>query len=151
MPNHLAYCLQITHKDQNKLVRLMRCWKKNYLDFEKIVPPPKNYYRGSIGFGDTTENDESLAKKGLVSWYRWNIDNWDTKWNSYDGELLESKDKFVCRFLTAWSPPTAIYTKLEELGFEVKGLWKDEGDSEVHVIGEDYGAWYADVSFEYCG
>lgn len=155
MPNHITNCLEISHKDPKKIKWLKSCWnkKENHLDFGKIIPTPKNYYDGSIGFSKdgSVPTKEEVAAKGQIDWYTWNIDNWGTKWNSYQGTLYDSKDKFVCQFLTAWGPPEPIFDKLTDMGFEVKGLWKDEGDSEVHPIGEDAGNWYTDVSFEYCG
>ena len=149
MPNHITNCLEITHKDPKKIKWLKTCWdaERNGLDFNKIIPQPKNIFTGSLG-----DKERKLCEKeGRDNWYDWNIANWDTKWNSYDGKLYDFEDKFVCMFLTAWSPPEAIFNKLVEKGFSVKGLWKDEGDSEVHQIGEPDHDWYTNVDFDYGG
>ena len=54
----------------------------------------------------------NYLKYGYVSWYRWSIDNWGTKWNSYEAEYL-SDNKIT--FQTAWSFPKPIIQKLSEL------------------------------------
>lgn len=52
------------------------------------------------------------------NWYTWSIQNWGTKWDLQDVEIL-SDDEFsgirrICmRFDTAWSPPEGIFTHLQ--------------------------------------
>jgi len=56
-----------------------------------------------------------IKKHGADNWYRWSIDNWDTKWNAYDVDVeLDGMDRIHVNFLTAWSCPTKIYLKLKE-------------------------------------
>lgn len=54
----------------------------------------------------------NYLKYGYVSWYSWSIDNWGTKWNSYEAEYL-SGNKIT--FQTAWEFPKPIIQKLSEL------------------------------------
>lgn len=61
---------------------------KEYLDFNKIIPEPKN-----------------------CDWYHWRIAHWDTKWVSYDCDFSGS-DIYIS---TAWSCPIKIFRKLSEL------------------------------------
>ena len=59
-----------------------------YIDFNKIIPEPKN-----------------------CDWYPWRLAHWDTKWNSHDCDLSEH-DFYIS---TAWSCPVNIFRKLSEL------------------------------------
>lgn len=65
-------------------------------DFEKILPPPENIFRGDL----SREDKENCLSKGIPNWYDWNCENWGTKWNSYSNEKL-AWNKF--KFQTAWN------------------------------------------------
>ena len=48
-------------------------------------------------------------------WYDWRVQNWDTKWDAYDVEVIdEDHDCVEIQFDTAWSPPEAICHALRE-------------------------------------
>lgn len=149
MPNHITNSLEITHADAKKITWLKKCFITDgedaaNLDFAKIIPPPN-----SKAYKDLP--DQETAKKSPDWWYNWNCEHWGTKWNSYHGKIIQqSKYKIVCQFDTAWGPPEPIFAKLEEMGFTVGGLWKDEGDDQVHTIG-DGGNWYTNIDFDYGG
>lgn len=62
-------------------------------DFKKILPPPDtSEYRD--------EPSQQAVREHPNNWYNWNLNNWGTKWNSYDHEK-ESFNIYV--FETAWS------------------------------------------------
>jgi hypothetical protein len=67
---------------------------------------------------------ENVRLYGAEDWYRWQLDNWGTKWDATHTQVeqLDSSCLFV-RFDTAWSPPTEWYLKIfkmyPELTFEV--------------------------------
>lgn len=73
-------------------------------------------------------------KYGATTWYDWNVENWGTKWNSYDNEI----EKNCVKFSTAWSDPTPIIRKLSEKYPDVKveHWWADEdmGNNTGHRI-----------------
>lgn len=50
-------------------------------------------------------------KYGAYTWYDWCIENWGTKWNTYENEW---KDESTIMFETAWSNPEPIMLKLSE-------------------------------------
>lgn len=108
------------------------------IDFEKIIPPPDNLFRGNIG------NDEEKYCKdnNLPNWYDWNRENWGTKWNAAYGEIRPSKqgDSTVLFFETAWSLPLPILEKIEHmlmnefLGLNIYGEFIEEGNAVAGVV-----------------
>ena len=48
-------------------------------------------------------------------WYDWRIQNWDTKWDCYDVNIVDDDpENMEIEFNTAWSPPEAICHALRE-------------------------------------
>ena len=48
-------------------------------------------------------------------WYDWRIQNWDTKWDAYDVEVVDpDPENLEIEFNTAWAPPEAICHALRE-------------------------------------
>jgi hypothetical protein len=79
-----------------------------FLDFEKIVPPPENYFSGDLG-----EEERAYCKEnGLENLYDWNKKNWGTKWNSSDVYIKDKGDSICLNFATAWSPPIPVIATL---------------------------------------
>ena len=153
MPNHITNSVTISHEDPKKIEWLKGCFIKSEegdgqtLDFDKIIPQPKNIFQGNLGDKERAE----CEKDGRPNWYDWNIENWGTKWGAYDGQIVAEKKKLIaCTFLTAWAPPEPIFEKLEEMGFSVNGYWYDDGEMKPHLIGEG-GEWYPRCEVEYGG
>ena len=68
--------------------------------FEAIVPMPENVK-------DTTHNH--LGPNSGPNWYDWSIENWGTKWDADDVEVVdEDEESITYSFDTAWSPPEPI-------------------------------------------
>ena len=61
---------------------------------------------------------------GSTTWYEWSLENWGTKWNSYDSEKTE--DGLV--FSTAWSAPHPVIEEMSARFPEVlfRHEWADE-------------------------
>lgn len=65
----------------------------------------------------------------------WKVENWGTKWEGMDGTLIsESPTSLYLKFLTAWSPPFALYEYLQRsmsltctaIGSDIGGCgWED--------------------------
>ena len=48
-------------------------------------------------------------------WYDWRVQNWDTKWDAYDVEVVDpDPENMEIEFNTAWAPPEAICHALRE-------------------------------------
>jgi len=66
---------------------------------------------------DDTQYKERMAENvrlyGAEDWYRWNIDNWGTKWDASSTCVEQLDDtNFNVRFHTAWSPPIDWFEKV---------------------------------------
>lgn len=92
---------------------------RQHICFENIVPPPD----------DPAYRDEPSQKEAQNSpnwWYTWNVENWGTKWGSYDTELIDER---TIQFDTAWSPPLPVIETLSkkypQIKFELSSF--DEG------------------------
>ena len=81
------------------------------------------------------------------TWYNWNNENWDTKWDAkVDEKNVEQLDKgelsggqyyVTYRFDTAWAPPTPVYHALAEkyptLEFDIS--WEEEQGFGAELVG----------------
>jgi len=77
-------------------------------------------------------------------WYYWRIDNWGTKWNSYDLYIdTNSNNELVVEFLTAWAPPREIFIALRDycnknnlaLGWEYQQ--EEDGYEETYQLDQE--------------
>lgn len=98
--------------------------------------------RGSAAAIADIEQTLSTPDKGLFEsiipfpsgeWdYSWCVENWGTKW---DASILsferEEEEIITIEFDTAWSPPSKIYEKLDEMGIEVEAYYYEPGVSFV--------------------
>lgn len=115
-------------------------WKSNdpeekrpniVFDFNKIAPMPAFINQGSFTFGDHYD------KTGR-NWYNWSIENWGTKWNSYDNVMIvDDPECLIFVFDTAWSTPLPI---LETLGRYFKELY-----ISIEYFDEGYNFWGEDI------
>lgn len=83
-------------------------------NFHSFVTPPEDKveqyhtvagYSGGEFVGDPDFN-----------WYKWNNENWDTKWNACE-EVVERGlgDYSLINFNTAWSPPMPVFNAMAEM------------------------------------
>ena len=66
-------------------------------------------------------------------WYDWRVQNWDTKWDAYDVEVVDpDPENMEITFNTAWSPPQTICNALREQYPDVSVSWfYDEPGCEI--------------------
>ena len=75
----------------------------------------------------TQEMSDNLKRVyGHDNWYDWALDNWGSKWGSYDSEYDEELGVFT--FLSAWDPPARAIMRLSKLfpHVELKLHYADE-------------------------
>ena len=98
MPNHVIN--EIVFENVNLFQKrkiLKKVFKDNRVDFEILVPAPINIWYGNVG-----KNHEETFPDNHLNWAR---NNWGTKWNAYESEIVKSQNSLTIRFKTAWSPP----------------------------------------------
>ena len=113
MPNWCSNDLILRHEDTTKVDALVR-HIVNALDADE----------GARLFQYLHPRPDAEAD----NWYDWNISNWGTKWDAMDITLAWHGNNDLClQFLTAWSPPLALYHHLEQEGWVIEqALYKDE-------------------------
>ena len=95
--------------------------------------------RGKVGELPTKDPDSPFATYRFASgeaddrWYDWRLQNWDTKWDCYDVEVIDSDpENLEIEFNTAWAPPEAICNELREQYPNVSISWfYDEPGEEI--------------------
>jgi len=82
------------------------------------------------------------------NWYDWNVNNWGTKWDTHVEIVDQTANEIVLSFDTAWSPPIAFYSALEEQGFEVEAYYYEPGMcfAGVYSDGDDNYYEYSGMS-----
>lgn len=58
---------------------------------------------------------KAYKETGYVSWYKWCLDNWGTKWNANDCSFYEDEHGVIFFFTTAWDGIPMLIDKLHEL------------------------------------
>ena len=120
MPNYVRNILVF-----NETVNLSQFKSdENEFDFNNIIKTPDDIFQGEIG----KEEEELYGEK---TWYRWNIDNWGTKWNSSNPIIYRNGVEFT----TAWSYPLPILLELRKItGKDFILISQDEGCKEFEFI-----------------
>ena len=75
---------------------------ETFFDFNNVIPMPEDY-----------ELDDR--------WYDWSIENWGTKWNAKETYIeTDTPTELEICFMTAWSHPGNILSKLNDMFKEVE-------------------------------
>lgn len=105
--------------------------KMDRFNFQWIEPQP-NTVTNFIA-----NEDHTLTQPGTDDpyfWYSWNVDHWNTKWNSMEAQY----DNQYLIFLTAWDNVEPLIDKLAEkfphiqMQYDVDYEGDDEGDSYLY-------------------
>ena len=91
MPNHCYNRIEINGEGASKIASAIKS-EETPFDFEKIFPEP-NYDEVEVlpTFPEIVGNNDPVKKE--ESWWDWRVQNWGTKWNSYNCDIEdESKD-----------------------------------------------------------
>ena len=87
--------------------------------------------------GDEKKALKRLAKYGAENWYDWACNNWGTKWNSVDTEIIEDeRDGLTYSFNTAWDCPREVVEKLQHILDEELPFISIESWGCVHEDGQ---------------
>ena len=102
--NHLQWLMERNQIAMEKLDATIEKWEK-----EKKIDLAMGYRIIA----------NRLAYNGCGDWYEWCIENWGTKWEACETEVVDN----VINFETAWSPCTPIVEKLAELFPEIQFIY----------------------------
>jgi hypothetical protein len=139
MPNHITNRLTVI-ADNDRVREILEAVKDDEhglgsLDFEKIIPPPPDIYRGDVGAAE----QQKYGNNTLLDFAR---EKWGTKWNSYGyGEYPPYSDGSEIRFNTAWDRPEPVIVKLSQMfpDAQFQHQWADEdiGNNVGEILYED--------------
>jgi hypothetical protein len=119
------------------------------LDFNNFIPQPDNIFLGNLGI----EEERKCKEEGIPTWYDWNVDNWDTKWNACDASYdWDGEESIKFYFDTAWSPPVKIFVAMvkqhPELSFqflcEIEGV---DYAASFSLFGTDFMCYYHNLCY----
>ena len=114
-------------------------WANIPLD-EKTASNWLHSKRGDVGELPIKQQDrygesQRFHSTGIADdrWYDWRLQNWDTKWDCYDVEVVDDDPESTeITFNTAWSPPEAICTAIREQYPDIDVSWfYDEPGCEI--------------------
>jgi hypothetical protein len=137
MPNWCNNTLELAHKDPAMLERARDALNRGEF-LEEFIPVPQELKIVAGRVGDATDPKqielEAQEKRnreqfGYATWYDFCVNEWGTKWDvGGDGVTTEIENgRITTAFDSAWSPPTAAYEKLTELGFSVRAYYCEPG------------------------
>jgi hypothetical protein len=116
---------------------------KDWFDFFHPCPQELKDV-GNVPFNETG-NAALIEKYGYSDWYSWSVDNWGTKWNCDAQDWSSDGESITFWFDSAWSPPIALYSFIEQDGeFEVVGDYLEEGMQFIGRYSDGF-----DDSYEY--
>lgn len=97
-----------------------------------------NFENMTEGAPITEYLSQTLIKTyGYNNWYDWAVNNWGTKWGSYDSFYFKDRDCF--EFLTAWDPPVKAILKLSQM-FPMLNI-------KLKYSDEDFGNYVGEIDF----
>lgn len=120
-----------------KLINLVESIIEQDSFFNIVVKMPEELLECS---DDPQENERRIALYHQTGWHEWRLSNWGTKWDISAHDIHDIKqsledlknstsidETISIYFNTAWNPPIAFYTALEEIGFSVVAYYFEPG------------------------
>ena len=113
MPNYCYNRVEIYGEGAEKIANKIQS-EETPFDFTKIFPEP-DYDKIEVEPTFRKEEKEDSDFR-MPAWWDLRVQNWGTKWNSFDCEVtILEDDQVEYTFNTAWSPPEGVIYKLREL------------------------------------
>ena len=142
-------------KEINKFIKYIKSDKSDF-DFNKIYPMPKEL-EGTVSGSEDLKSDEQKANSekwniefGADNWYDWRNMHWGTKWELDPESInLDNSDPehIIIEFLTAWSPPEGILSRLNEVfkfnkgedALSIQWFYREDGMGFCGYLDKDLG------------
>jgi hypothetical protein len=135
MPNWCNNSVEIYHDDPAMIERVRAAFDGEGL-LQEFIPVPddlRNTVSGFMGEDKRAEHEaqqkSNVEKYGYNDWYSFCVNEWGTKWDiGSDGNPAQDiPGGLMLGFESAWSPPTAAYEKLIEMGFRIRAMYYEPG------------------------
>lgn len=168
MPNYCDCELIIKGKNAKELLSKIGNEDAAF-DFNTIVPYPKEYTDKDAEAKKIMREVDAMDQKDRDAWFskneypkdgfnsgglQWCCDNWGTKWNACDVQIIEVSNNAVkLGFQTVWSPPSPIIMNMSQKFTEFKFTLKYwEGGSGFKGVYEcKNGEELKDIQYNYRG
>ena len=160
MPNWCNNSVTLRHKDPAMIERAHKALAEGKF-LQEFIPCPQELTDTVAGFmgedkraAHEAQQAANIAKYGYKDWYDWQVANWGTKWDvGGDDGLIQKLDAntLEASFDSAWSPPTAAYEQLVEMGFYIKAFYDECGMCFCGVWEGDKENGFFDDYVEYSG
>ena len=113
MPNWCFNTLTVSSENSDDLKKFLfenSNGKDQILDFNNVIALPEEINNSNSNLSDN-EKKNLIQKYGADNWRNWQVNNWGTKWNATNVNLVMD-DNLNYSFDSAWSPPVEWFYKL---------------------------------------
>jgi len=156
MPNWCSNYIEVYGTDSAKIQELVKAFNEGAL-CQAVLPVPKELLETLSGHHSDpieqlklkAETDANIEKFGYSNWYDFCTNEWGSKWDICEAELLHQDEDglgFTGFFESAWSPPLGVVEELERQGFDVTLRYHESGMCYVGMWSEGQ-----DTYHEYSG
>lgn len=133
MPNWTFNTLIVRGSDTDLKAFREKYFDGKDFDFDKIRPQPKTKEECPKEYICDAKKEHIQACEGRewFNWYKWNRDNWGTKWNACETYVYDKvKGELTITFSTAWCAPEALMRKLRDTNPQLKMKYEVEYESD---------------------
>jgi hypothetical protein len=156
--------MTITHPDPAKMQEALEAWNSGgFLEHffpvpytlrpENLSPMDWEKFPNAEYGRELDQAIRALNKKhfGYESWYEWRLVHWGIKWDighgSDDGKMPALKDNVLSvNFNSPWGPPLDAYSRLQELGYEIKAYYWESGMCFAGIWDNGIDEYYSDIT-----
>jgi len=87
----------------------------SHFDLNTFIPMPEALEgtKSPVDNPDSARNVALRKEYGYDNWYDWKINNWGTKWNTYENYI--DHDTNTITFQTAWDLPRLVLVKMASM------------------------------------
>ena len=134
MPNWCNNSVTIAHEDPAMIIRAKEAFVEGKF-LNEFVPIPESLHivSGSVPLAEQAEHEAQMKANieahGYKDWYDFSVNEWGTKWDVGDGDGINevTENSLTIYFDSAWAPPIAAYSKMEDMGFKIDALYYEPG------------------------
>ena len=152
MPNWSSNYIEVRGTNSAKIQELVKAFNESAL-CQAVLPVPEELLETVAGSHNdpeaqlllTKQTEANTEKFGYSNWYDFCTNEWGSKWDICEAELLHQDEDglgFTGSFESAWSPPLGIVQELERQGFQVTLRYCEPGMCYVGIWTEGQDTYY---------